>query len=101
MRFLLDTATLLWISYDAARLSPVAKNAYADPANQFNLSVISLWEIIIKNRLGKLPLPTSVEKLIEPLTNSGTVDVLPLNQSAVYRLQSLPDHHRDPFDRRS
>lgn len=53
MKLLLDTATFLWVTYDAAKLSPAARAAYADVDNQLHLSVVSLWEIIIKNRLGK------------------------------------------------
>jgi len=37
--------------------------------------------------------------MIEPLKTSGAVRVIPLNESAVFRLNSLPDVHRDPFDR--
>jgi PIN domain nuclease of toxin-antitoxin system len=99
MKLLLDTATLLWISHDAAKLSPVARAAYLDPANELYVSVASLWEIIVKHRLGKLPLPAPVEKLIEPLRASGTLRIVSLSERAVYQLQTLPNHHRDPFDR--
>ena len=80
MKLLLDTATFLWISYDAAKLSPAARSAYLEPANELFVSVASLWEIIVKNRLGKLPLPAPIEKLIEPLKTSGTVQILPLTE---------------------
>ena len=60
MKFLLDTATLLWISHDSPKLSPSARAAYADRDNAIFVSVASLWEIIVKNRLGKLPLPMPV-----------------------------------------
>ena len=99
MKLLLDTATLLWITTDATKLSSKARTAYIDPANEIYLSVASLWEIIVKNRLGKLPLPAPIEKLIEPLKTSSTFRILPLSEGAVYRLKTLPDHHRDPFDR--
>ena len=99
MKLLLDTAVLLWVSYDAPQLSPAARAAYADPGNERYVSVASLWEIIVKNRLGKLPLPVPVDQLLEPLKCTGTVNVLPLSESAVLRLHSLPDVHRDPFDR--
>jgi PIN domain nuclease of toxin-antitoxin system len=99
MKLLLDTATLLWVTHDAAKLSAVARQAYADVGNELYVSVASLWEIIVKNRLGKLPLPAPIEKVLEPLKASGTVRILPLTEGAVYRLQSLPDTHRDPFDR--
>jgi PIN domain nuclease of toxin-antitoxin system len=99
VNLLLDTATFLWVSYDAEKLSPAARSAYANPDNQLHLSVVSLWEIILKNRLGKLQIPVPVEQLIAPLKESHTVTILPLNDTAVMHLQSLPDIHRDPFDR--
>lgn len=99
MKLLLDTATLLWLSYDAPRLSSAARSAYADPVNEVVVSVVSLWEIIVKNRLGKLPLPVPVEQLIEPLKQSAAVRVLALGENAVLHLRSLPEIHRDPFDR--
>jgi PIN domain nuclease of toxin-antitoxin system len=99
MRLLLDTATLLWISHDGSKLSPAARTAYLDTQNERYVSVASLWEIIVKNGLGKLPLPAPLPKLIEPMKQSGLIQILPLSESATYRLQSLPDIHRDPFDR--
>jgi PIN domain nuclease of toxin-antitoxin system len=99
MKLLLDTATILWISHDAPKLSAAARAAYLDVHNERFLSVASLWEIIVKNRLGKLPLPAPIEKLIEPMKQSGLIRILPLSEAATYRLQSLPDIHRDPFDR--
>jgi len=99
VRLLLDTAVLLWVSYDAPRLSPSARAAYADPANERFVSVASLWEVVVKNRLGKLPLPLPIDQLVEPLKRSGAVVILPLNETAVLRLHSLPEVHRDPFDR--
>ena len=96
MRLLRDTAVLLWLSYDAPRLSAPARAAYADPGNDRFINVASLWEIIVQNRLGELPLPVPVEQMIEPLTQSGAVRVLPLNQSAVLRLGSSPTSTATP-----
>ncbi len=99
MRLLLDTAVLLWASHDAPRLSAAAREAYLDPANDRYVSVASLWEIIVKNRLGKLPLPAPIDQIIEPMKQSGAVKILPLSEAAVLRLRVLPEIHRDPFDR--
>jgi PIN domain nuclease of toxin-antitoxin system len=57
VRLLLDTCALLWFLGDDVRLSGTAKAAILDPANERWLSPISLLEIAIKVRLGKLPLP--------------------------------------------
>jgi PIN domain nuclease of toxin-antitoxin system len=99
MNILLDTATLLWICCDPASLSPTAHAAYADLHNTLYVSVASLWEVIVKNRIGKLPLPLPIDQLIEPLKRSRAVRILPLTESAVLRLSGLPGVHRDPFDR--
>lgn len=55
MRLLLDTHTLLWFQTDDPKLSAVAKTTLEDPANERWLSPISLLEIALKFRLGKLP----------------------------------------------
>lgn len=58
MKILLDTCTFLWIVSDSAELSENSRQLFADPDNDVYLSVASAWEIIVKNSLGKLPLPT-------------------------------------------
>lgn len=67
MRLLLDTCALLWFLGDDARLSGTAKAAILDPANERWLSPISLREIAIKVRLGKLPLPKPYTTLFPPI----------------------------------
>jgi PIN domain nuclease of toxin-antitoxin system len=99
VKLLLDTATFLWLTYDASKISPAARAAYADLNNEPHLSVISIWEIIVKNRLGKLPLPLPIDELIAPLRQAGSMAIVPLTETAVVRLSKLPDLHRDPFDR--
>lgn len=76
-----------------------ARSAYEERGNDVFVSVVSLWEIITKNRLGKLPLPRPVEELLAPLRQGRAAVMLPLLESAVLRLRSLPELHRDPFDR--
>src|SRR5207237_8330182 len=82
-----------------SRLSSTASAAYRDPENSLFISVASIWEIIVKNRLGKLALPRPVDEMLRPLTAAGAAEVLSLNGSAVMKLTNLPDIHRDPFDR--
>jgi PIN domain nuclease of toxin-antitoxin system len=98
MKLLLDTAAVIWIATDESKVSAAARNAYLDRANTTCISVISIWELLVKNRLGKLPLPSSIPDLIRPMRTHG-VSVISLTESAVLRLQGLPDLHRDPFDR--
>lgn len=101
VKLLLDTATFLWLASDEGKLSPSARAAYDSPDNELYLSVVSLWEIITKVRANRLPLPVSVDALVEPLRESASVSIIPLTEGAVMRLQTLPDipNHKDPFDR--
>jgi PIN domain nuclease of toxin-antitoxin system len=95
LRLLLDTHTLLWALLEPRRLSPTALSTIADGDNDVFVSVVSAWEIEIKRTKGKLPMPTPVgEALAEQ--GFGTVPVV---LDHVLAVESLPRHHRDPFDR--
>ena len=61
MNLLLDTHVLLWFISGDPRLSAAAQEAIRDPGNDVFLSVVSVWEAIVKHSLGKLPLPQSPE----------------------------------------
>ncbi len=64
-----------------------------------SLSVVSVWESIIKYQLGKLPLPESPEIYLPKQRNSHQITSLPIDENSVVRLIDLPLLHRDPFDR--
>jgi PIN domain nuclease of toxin-antitoxin system len=64
MRLLLDTCTFLWITADASELSQNARKLFSDSSNEVYLSAASVWEIVVKHSLGKLPLPASPEEFI-------------------------------------
>jgi PIN domain nuclease of toxin-antitoxin system len=63
MILLLDTHALLWFLADNPKLSPSAKAAIEDPANERWPSPISLLEIALKNRIGALAIPNSAARL--------------------------------------
>ena len=92
---LLDTHVLLWANEAPERLSIEAVAALEDPANDLLVSSISVAEIEIKRRLGKLTLEHSCHKLAAQL------DALWLDLTAVHAmaLRTLPYLHADPFDR--
>jgi PIN domain nuclease of toxin-antitoxin system len=96
MRVLLDTVAFLFAIADPDRLSRKARTVMRDPANQRELSVISLAEIAMKNAAGKLNL--SREDAMEALSRL-QVSMLPYGEAQVFELMTLPVHHRDPFDR--
>jgi len=99
VRLLLDTHVWLWLRTEPERLGEPAVKLVEDPGTDLYLSAASAWEIAIKYRVGKLPLPRSpVEYLPQRMKTSGT---LPLAVEHVHAVQvaALPLHHRDPFDR--
>ena len=99
MRLLLDAHTLLWFQADDPRLSPTAKAALEDPANERWLSPASLWEIALKNRLGRLPLPAPFGTLYPSTLIADDIHLLPIEPQHIEPLTTLPFHHKDPFDR--
>jgi PIN domain nuclease of toxin-antitoxin system len=99
VKFLLDTCTFLWIITDDPKLSRRAKSLFVDSENEVYLSVASTWEITVKYKLGKLPLPESPEKYLPQKRQQHHIDSLFLIEQATLYLTKLPDLHRDPFDR--
>lgn len=99
MRLLLDTCALLWLLGDDPKLSGPAKAALLNPDNERWLSPISLLEIAIKVRLGKLPLPEPYSVLFPAELVRNDIHLLPLDPEHIEPLAILPLHHRDPFDR--
>ena len=93
---LLDTHVLLWLLDDPARKMPVrTRRLLADPDTRIIVSTSVVWEISIKRSLGKLEAPGNLLHLLE----HAAVPTLPITASHAERAGSLPDHHRDPFDR--
>jgi len=97
MKALLDTHVFLWAISDDGRLSRRAQQIFTG-SNALWLSVASLWEILIKVKAGKLPLPEpSGPYLVKELVEN-RIEVLPIKLDHVLRIESLAVHHRDPFD---
>jgi PIN domain nuclease of toxin-antitoxin system len=99
MKLLLDTHIFLWYITADPRLPQLFSDEIRDPKNEVYLSVASLWEILIKYNLGKLPLPQTPEILIPSERRRHSIKSLSLHENAVKELINLPDLHRDPFDR--
>jgi PIN domain nuclease of toxin-antitoxin system len=94
---LLDTHALLWWLLDDAALPPSARRAI-ERAEAVYVSAASVWEIAIKQRLGKLPeLSIGVAELPTLIGQSGFVP-LPVHDRHAAAVAALPRHHRDPFD---
>lgn len=99
MNLLLDTCTFLWVAQGSNELSKRARELFADPANEVFLSVVSVWEIGVKNAAGRLPLPQSPERYVPALRERHGIESLALDETAVLQIAKLPSRHRDPFDR--
>ncbi|HZP95090.1 MAG TPA: type II toxin-antitoxin system VapC family toxin [Candidatus Limnocylindria bacterium] len=99
MKLLLDTHVFLWWLTDDRRLSPRAKRAVRDGKNDVFVSAASAWEIAIKTRLGRVTLPEDAERYIADQLERNAFQVLPIRLPHALRVASLPDVHRDPFDR--
>ena len=95
MNLLLDTHVLLWWLADEPTLSQSARRAIADGGNTAFVSVVTVWEIVIKQAVGKLNVPEEFEEVLarEPF---GSLDV---RTEHAFRVRALPPIHRDPFDR--
>ncbi|HEY4002320.1 MAG TPA: type II toxin-antitoxin system VapC family toxin [Candidatus Xenobia bacterium] len=99
MTLLLDTHAFLWFVWDDPQLSATAKALIEDPTNRKLLSVASCWEIAIKTGNGKLTLDAPAAVFIpRELANNG-FDLLAITLAHATAVETLPQHHKDPFDR--
>lgn len=96
--YLLDTHILLWFLEGNQNLSSQARQIIQDTANPCFVSIASIWEIVIKLKLGKLRLGVEMNELRE-LLREFEIGVLPITVDHLLKLMDLPDIHRDPFDR--
>lgn len=99
MKILLDTCAFLWITSDAPELTATVRRVFSDCDNEIFLSSVSVWEMMVKYKLGKLPLPEAPQKYIRLQCELHNIEPLPLSENEVYFLAQLPDFHKDPFDR--
>jgi PIN domain nuclease of toxin-antitoxin system len=99
MHALLDTCTFLWLALEPARISPLVREVLDDPRTVRQLSRVSVLEIVLKHRAGKLPLPGKPENWIPSRRAFFHLEDLPIEEAVIYRSGRLPDGHDDPFDR--
>ena len=99
MRLLLDTHTLLWFISNDPQLSSDAKGQIEHLDNIKYVSVVSLWEIAVKVSINKLTLPKPFEESFPQQLEENGFELLPVAFPHLYKILTLPFHHRDPFDR--
>ncbi len=99
MRLLLDTHTFIWFVIGDPRIRPDLRERIANENNQKLLSKASVWEVAIKQSIGKLNFARPFRDVIEQQLATNGIDLLDISLAHIEIVASLPRHHRDPFDR--
>jgi len=99
MKILLDTHIFLWFISGDIQLETDVRDEIREPNNEIYLSVVSIWEAIVKYQLGKLPLPEHPATYLPKQRDLHQITSLNLDENSVVQLAKLPALHRDPFDR--
>jgi PIN domain nuclease of toxin-antitoxin system len=99
VNLLLDSHTFLWFVDADARLSSAAQNLRVDASNRKFVSIASCWEITIKVSLGKLTLGEPATTFLPRELAANHFELLAIDLRHATFVETLPRHHRDPFDR--
>lgn len=91
--------SFLWHLTDDPQLPEPIEAAILNPDNEVYLSVVAIWEAVVKHYSGKLPLPDRPDILLPVMRIEAGILPLPLDEGAMPFLARLPLLHRDPFDR--
>ncbi len=94
----LDTSTLIFWTVAPERLSKVADRMIIN-SDRICLSAISIWEIGVKVKKGKLDLPVSIREFTENLERTDRLEVLPVDVPTWIQNLELVWDHQDPADR--
>lgn len=98
MKLLLDTHALLWVLGDPGRLKSETRRVLAEAGNAVFVSVVSLWEIVVKRRVGKLE--ADIASITAQMAPASKIQLLGITPRHLHTLDSLSfrEQHRDPFD---
>lgn len=96
---MLDTHTFIWYVLEAEKLSSIATELINDGNNEVLLSLASVWEMAIKQSIGKLNLSLPLQTFVEQQVNLNDFQLLSISIGHLAVVATLPLHHRDPFDR--
>ena len=98
MSFLLDTHAFLWFVAGDSQLPASIRSKIEDISQPCFLSSASLWEITIKQQIGKLTLAISLQELFDYIDRN-QIEIIQINYEHLLLLYGLPAYHSDPFDR--
>lgn len=99
MRILLDTNVVLDLALGTEKLRTDVVEQLRDDATTLVVSTVVPWEIAIKWRQGRLPIPEHPQDWALRMIREFRAEVLQVTLEHAVRVAELPDHHRDPFDR--
>jgi PIN domain nuclease of toxin-antitoxin system len=95
MRLLIDTQIFIWAVLDSKNLTVQARRIMLDATEVF-VSSVSIWEIAIKAKIGKLA--GDPNEFVEAISHSGFQEIAITARHAA-KIYDLPSYHHDPFDR--
>ena len=98
-KYLLDTHTLIWWVDDSEKLTLLAREVLSHTENICYFSLVSSWELAIKSSINKLKLTLPVRDYVTQHLASNDFKQLNITLNHVTKVEKLPWHHRDPFDR--
>ena len=97
MRLLLDTHILIWCLQESDDLTDQARQLVLS-ADEVYASTVNIWEIIIKQSIGKLDMKFDHHNLVKVITESG-FEILHIKPDHAIKIMDLEEYHKDPFDR--
>lgn len=97
MNLLLDTHVLLWLANDPKRLTYEGIQLIEE-ASELSFSVASIWEVVLKNSLGRDDFRIVPRRFYEALLMNGYRELV-VSSYHVFAVSLLPKIHKDPFDR--
>lgn len=98
MKLLLDTHLILWAAKGDEKLSSAAEKMISDPENELLFSPVSIWEMTIKNALKRPDFKANTRLIRRGMLDNGYSE-LPMTSEHALCVDTLPEIHRDPFDR--
>lgn len=96
---LLDTNVLIWTLSASNRISTNAKRAMTRSKTAMSVSVVSVWEIILKHKAGKLIIKPALDQLVDQILYHSPWTILHVCPEHLLPVITLPMLHKDPFDR--
>jgi PIN domain nuclease of toxin-antitoxin system len=96
---IIDTHVLLWFLHNDPKLPKKAKNLIESDSYTSGISMASLWEISIKNSIGKLQFQYANNANLPSLLMENGFQILNIEWRSIRKAGELPWIHRDPFDR--